>query len=101
MSFTIVIDPRAIQDIHEAIEYYDKQQPGLGKRFEAELDDYLTTLENNPFYHQRYDDVHCLPLKRFPFMVHFTIDDSNLQISVYAVFHTALDPDKWQQRKNV
>jgi toxin ParE1/3/4 len=101
MNFTIVIDPRAIQDIQEAIDYYDEKQPGLGRRFQAELDEYLSSLEKNPFFNKRYDEVHCLPLKRFPYMVHFTIDDKNLQISVYAVFHTALDTDKWQERKNM
>ena len=33
MAYTIVIDPRAIQDIQEAIDYYEEKLPGLGKKF--------------------------------------------------------------------
>jgi hypothetical protein len=29
MAFTTVLDPRAIKDIQQAIDYYDEQQPGL------------------------------------------------------------------------
>lgn len=29
MAYTIVLDPRAIQDIQESIDYYEKQQPAL------------------------------------------------------------------------
>jgi hypothetical protein len=45
MSFTLVIDPRAIRDIQEAIDCYDEQQAGLGARFEAALNKPLLTLE--------------------------------------------------------
>lgn len=30
MAFTTVIDPRAMQDIQQTIDYYEEQQPGLG-----------------------------------------------------------------------
>ena len=73
MSFTVLIDPRAIQDIQEAIDYYDNQQIGLGKKFENELNKYLVVLEKNPFFRIRYNHVRCLPMKKFPFMVHFSI----------------------------
>ena len=46
MSYAVVIDPLAIQDIQQAIEYYDAQQTGLGLRFEAALDKHLTTKES-------------------------------------------------------
>lgn len=66
MAFTIIIDTRAISDIQEAIDYYDEQQAGLGKRFEAELNSLLVFLEDNPFFCIRYDHVRCLPMKKFP-----------------------------------
>jgi hypothetical protein len=42
--------------------------------------------------------VHCLPVKKFPYMVHFTIDEVQQVVTVRAVFHTALDPKKWKER---
>ena len=99
MAYTLIIDPIAIQDIQKAIDYYDEQQPGLGKRFEAALNKHLITLEKNPFFRIRYDNVHGLPLKKFPYMVHFTIDEDQQVVIVRAVFHTALNPKEWKKRK--
>ena len=96
MAFTLVIDPRAIQDIQGAIDFYDEQQAGLGQRFEATVNKHLLTLEKNPFFRKRYDDVHCLPVKKYPYMVHFTIDENQKIVTVRAVFHTALNPKKWK-----
>lgn len=99
MGYTIFIDPRAIQDIQEAINYYDNQQAGLGKKFERELNKYFVALEKNPFFSVRYDLVRCLPLKKFPYMVHFTIVEEKQFVKIHAVFHTSLDAQKWSMRK--
>jgi len=86
MAFSIYVDPKAIWDIQEAIDYYDEQQPGLGARFEATLNQHLLLLEKNPFFHKRYDDIRCLPLKKFPYMVHFTVDEKKYLVIIRAVF---------------
>ena len=98
MAYTIDIDPRAIQDIQEAIAYYDEQQVGLGEKFEAVLNEHLLTLLKNPYFRIRYDNIHCLPLKKFPYMVHFTVNENKKEVTVWAVFHTSLNPDKWKER---
>lgn len=67
MLFEIIIDPRAIQDIQDAINYYDEKQIGLGEKFLNALDKHLHTLEKNPFFNIRYDEVRCLPFKKFPY----------------------------------
>ncbi len=75
MAFTTVIDSKTIQDIQQAIDYYEEQQPGLGEQFEDTLNEYLLKLEQNPFFQIRYDNVHCIPLKKYPYMIHFTVDE--------------------------
>jgi toxin ParE1/3/4 len=97
MAHKIVLDPKAILDIQKAIDYYDDQQIGLGLKFERNLDKHFTAILKNPFYQVRYDDVHCLPVKKFPFMIHFIIE--NEIIRIVAVFHTSLSPDEnWGKR---
>lgn len=98
MLYTIVLDPRAIGDIQLAIDYYEEQQPGLGRKFAKELDKHFLVLERNPGFLIRYDDVRCLPLKKFPHMVHFTVNDIEQIVTVHAVFHTSLNPMKWKGR---
>jgi len=99
MAFSIFLDPRAVEDIQESIDYYDERESGLGRQFEKNLDQYFTILKKNPFFQVRYDNVRCLPLNKFPHMIHYTIDEEKEIVIVRAVFHTALDPEKWKQRK--
>ena len=98
MAYSIVIEPVALEDIQQGIDYYDEQQIGLGEKFEVAVNKHLTALEKNPFFQVRYDDVHCLPVKKYPYMIHFTINEADNTVTVRAVFHTSLDPKKWTDR---
>jgi toxin ParE1/3/4 len=99
MSFTITLDPRAISDVQQAIDYYEEQQIGLGERFETLLNEHLVLLETNPMFRIRYDNIRCLPVRNFPYMVHFTVDEDQQLVIVRAVFHTSLNPKKWRAGK--
>lgn len=99
MSFTAILAPEAIQDTQEIIDYYDEEQPGLGEIFENTLHDHLSTLQKSPYFQQRYEDVRCLPLKKFPYMIHYTVDEEQKLIIVRAILHTSLDPQNWKKRR--
>jgi len=98
MAYDVVVNPKSIMDIQKAIDYYDEQQVGLGKKFEGTLNKYLLKLQKNPFFSIRYDKVHCLPIKKYPFMIHFTIDEKKKEVTIRALFHTSLNPDIWSKR---
>ena len=92
-SFKIKIQPRAFKEIQKGIDYYNAKQKGLGKRFYKNVSDSFAVIKKNPFYQIRYDDVRCLPVKKFPFMIHFTADKAIKTINVYAVINTSLNPE--------
>lgn len=94
MSFTVVIEKRALEDVQKAIDYYDEQQVGLGGKFITTLDKHISALENNPFYQFRYKDYRALPIKRFPYLILFFIQESTDTIYITAVFHTRQDTNK-------
>jgi plasmid stabilization system protein ParE len=98
MSFEVLIDPLAVQDIQDAINYYEEKSAGLGKKFENELNEQILFLAKNPFLRTRYENVRCLVLNVFPFMIHFTIDEDLKTITIRAVFHTSINPQKWNTR---
>ncbi|MCH8557033.1 MAG: type II toxin-antitoxin system RelE/ParE family toxin [Balneolia bacterium] len=98
MAFRIVVDPRAIDDIQQAIAFLDEKQPGLGKRFDAELNKFVLRLGKNPFFRIRYDSVRCLPLQKFPYMIHFTVDETKKLVTIQAIFHTSRDPENLKKR---
>ncbi|MDP2366036.1 MAG: hypothetical protein Q8M94_19970 [Ignavibacteria bacterium] len=76
MSFKIKIEPEAVDDIQSSIVWYNKQQAELGKKFLSELKLHINLLKTNPFIQIRYNKVRCLPLRSFPFMIHFTVNES-------------------------
>lgn len=97
--YTVYIDKRAVDDIRCAIDYYESKVLGLGEKFEIEVDEYINSLELNPFFEIRYNDVRCLPLKKFPYMIHFRIDKVINKVFIDAVLHTSLDPKIWTERQ--
>ena len=94
-SYRIIILPQALEEIQDAIDYYDEQQIGLGKRFYTASRNTLSTIKKIPFFQVRYDDVRCLLIKGFPFMIHYTVDEASSQIFIHAVIHTSRNPDEY------
>jgi toxin ParE1/3/4 len=92
MPYRIVVEPRALTDIQRVIDYYDEQQIGLGKKFVDALEKYFVTISKNPFYQVRYKIVRCLPLRKFPFMIHYYIDENIKTVFIVSVFHTSQKP---------
>ena len=57
-NYTLVFTPEAIQEIQQVVDWYNKEQKGLGKRFKALLRKEVAKLKRNPYTRSvRYDDV--------------------------------------------
>ena len=95
MIFEVVIEPRAILDIQDAVDYYESKQSGLGEHFYQVIDDHLEILTKNPFFQIRYKDYHGVPMKKFPFIIFYFIDGKLKTIYILSVFNTALNPSKY------
>jgi len=99
MLFTIRIEPEAYEDIQEGFDWYNEQQAGSGKKFHAAVNASFDKLQKNPFYQIRYDNVRCLPLQKYPYMIHFTVNETNTLVLVHAVMKTFRDPKNWIERR--
>lgn len=91
--YKVFISPHAYNDIQQAIDYYNDKQKGLGKRFHHAVKSSISVLRKNPFYQIRYDEVRCFSVKRFPYMLHFTVTGEARTVIIHAVIHTSLDPE--------
>jgi len=97
--FKITIAPEAIEDIHQAVLWYNEQLEGLGQRFSTQVKTSINSLKTNPQRHSiRYNEVRCLLIKKFPFLVHYTIHESQNIVEIFAVFHTSRNPKIWEKR---
>ncbi|WP_337964891.1 type II toxin-antitoxin system RelE/ParE family toxin [uncultured Flavobacterium sp.] len=95
MIFEVVIEPRALLDIQDAIGYYESKKSGLGEYFYQVIEDHIETLTKNPFFQIRYKDYHGIPTKKFPFIIFYFIDEKLKTIYILSVFNTSLDSSKY------
>ncbi|MCK4663521.1 MAG: type II toxin-antitoxin system RelE/ParE family toxin [Bacteroidales bacterium] len=98
MKFDIVINKKTLKDIQKTIEYYDNESDGLGTKFENVLDEHFDTLRINSHFKIRYKDVRCLPIKKFPYMIHFSTNEIDKTIKIHAVLHTSRNPKIWRNK---
>jgi toxin ParE1/3/4 len=94
MFFTIVIEPRALADIQNGIDYYEKQLLGLGERFSETVDHYIKSISANPFYQIRHKDYRALATGKFPYLIAFYVNEESQTVFIMAVFHTSQNPKK-------
>lgn len=95
MPYFIVFEKQAEYDIQQAVNYYDEQQTGLGEKFWVAAKKHIASIRANPFFQIRYGQIRCLPVKKFPFMIHFLLDEKAKIVYILSVFHTSQNPDKW------
>ena len=95
MIYKVVIEPRAIIDFQEGIDYYESKQIGLGEYFYHSVDEQIGTLTKNPFFQIRYKDYHGIPIQKFPFIILYYIYEENKTIYILSVFNTSLNPTKY------
>lgn len=96
MRFKITIVPDAMDDMRLAAKWYNKQKKGLGNEFIARIKECEAVLKINPYFFKRYKQIHTLPLKQFPFLIHFSINESAKNVTILAILHTSLNPEtKW------
>ncbi|WP_026727324.1 hypothetical protein [Flavobacterium denitrificans] len=91
--FEILILLRAELEVDEIAEYYESLSNGLGTKFFNEYQDYVDTLNTFPFFEEKYSNVRILPLKKFPYTIHFTVDENLKIVSVQAVTSNYQDPN--------
>ena len=97
----LLILEKAYHEIEDAYTYYEQQLPGLGNRFQIELNQRFNDLEQHP-HHYGYINEDSQKLFRdvllhsFPFRVVYRINDH--QVVVCAVWHVKLNPKKLASR---
>lgn len=91
--------PEAEDEFIEAAARYERKVPGLGKRFRDEVDRIIDLLLDNPQLgspfnrHLRYS-----VLRRFPFLVIYSLNESRSLLYILAVAHGSREPGYWAER---
>ena len=99
MNYTmkIHIHEKAAEEFDEAIEWYEIQSKGLGKRFKRAVTDQLGKIRKNPdWFLKESDDIHKAFIPKFPYKILFTSEKE--RIVVWAIAHMHRKPWYWQSR---
>ncbi len=81
--YLVILSPNAIDDIQKGIDYYKEIDISLGKRFYDAIKSTMNELSRFPNYQIKYKNVRVRAVKRFPYLMHFIIEDN--KVIVYGV----------------
>ncbi len=90
------IEPASIE-LDDAIEYYDLQAPGLGKRFLDEILETIELISRFPqLWSQNTENTRKAVLRKFPFNLIYSIEEGT--VFIIAVAHQNREPEYWVDR---
>jgi plasmid stabilization system protein ParE len=97
MAAELILAPEAERDVAEAYAWYESQRVGLGEDFLVRVDACIQAIRRHPemcpVVHEGYRRG---LVRRFPYATFYEYADDT--VTVYCVFHTSRDPEKWRQR---
>ena len=97
MKMRIVFSPEARREFLEAERYYNRQTPGLGDEFRAEIKAALPRIKDWPLSCPlELGDIRRLTLSRFPYKLLYSVEDDHIYI--IAVAHQHRHPVYWLDR---
>ena len=94
----ISITPEALDDLQQAIDYYNEQLQGLGIRFEGNVNDTFGKIQKMPKAASfAYDTVRYKVVEDFPFII--TYEELDNLIAILRIFNTHQDDVKILKKK--
>lgn len=94
----VVFHPDAVQEAHDAADYYEGKRRGLGKDFRQELDAALARVRQNPQWFAIVSGkMRACTVHRFPFAVYF--EELTDKIWIAGVGHQSRRPGYWRFRR--
>jgi plasmid stabilization system protein ParE len=88
----------ALAEFVAAGRYYNRQVPGLGDAFVAEIERGIEVILHGPtVWRVVEDDVRRYLIRRFPYGIYYSIEGEI--VVIWAVMHLHRNPDYWQGRR--
>lgn len=98
MRFHLKIDTDALNDIQETFEWYEMQLKGLGLRYKTQTKRQINSLKKDPYlFSIKYNEIRCRKIEKFPFLIHYLVNENTKTVTVFAIFHTSRNPEIWKR----
>ena len=97
MSLPVVLRAEAEAELDEALDYYERQRPGLGVAFAARVREVFDRIGADSQLHTAvFADIRKAVVAQFPCSVFYRAEATPVQ--ALAAFHQRRDPSIWQGR---
>ena len=88
--------PLVVDDLRQAIDWFDDISIELGNRFRHLVNSRFDEIEARPrFFATAFEDVRFALVPRFPYLILFR--ELSTAVEVIGVFESASDPKKWRK----
>ncbi|MFN8287449.1 MAG: type II toxin-antitoxin system RelE/ParE family toxin [Chitinophagales bacterium] len=88
MIYKVSITEEALQEIRQAKEYYENQQPGLGDNFVEAITVHINSLKTGTVDHKPViDHIRRVLVVRFPYVIYYTRSENLKSVTILAVLH--------------
>jgi plasmid stabilization system protein ParE len=100
MTFKVIAEAEAKRDWSQAVDWYEKQQPGVGLRLDETILAFLQTLSQRP---ERFRPMTALTRKAripepWPYSVYFVINKEFREVKILAIWHDKRNPMELSRR---
>ncbi|MFP3592291.1 type II toxin-antitoxin system RelE/ParE family toxin [Chryseobacterium sp. SIMBA_038] len=95
MDFSFKFLPIAEENIEEATDYYANISLKVLKNFNKQLDLSISRIVSSPYFQKRFKNVRALPVKKFPYIIFYEINEEEKIIYILSVFCTHQNPEKY------
>jgi hypothetical protein len=91
----VILNEALVEDIQNAVDYYSNINENLGKRFYKLVKGELNSLKKDALLYQiRYKNIRCLAVEKFPYLIHFNVNQKTNTVFVFALFCTYKNPNE-------
>ncbi|MCL2041404.1 MAG: type II toxin-antitoxin system RelE/ParE family toxin [Bacteroidales bacterium] len=99
MKYAVEYNPEFFDDLVSAVDWYNDKQIGLGKIFFNKVGEQTAKLSTSALlFAVKYDDIRCMHIEKFPYLVHYRVNEQTSTVQVEALFHTSRNPGIWHER---
>jgi mRNA-degrading endonuclease RelE of RelBE toxin-antitoxin system len=93
--YSIIFHPEADAELLESVEWYEKQNKGLGTRFFLSVKEVLTRIQNRPetfgYARRPFREASVI---FFPYTIVYKMNKLRKTVYVSAIYHTSRNPKK-------
>ena len=99
MSFGLIIESDALEELRKAGDWYEACETGIGGRFAVVIDKCLQQIVADPFrYPKTGPTTHKAKIYGWPYSIYFTVLDEQSLVKIIAVWQGNQNPAKLRRR---